>query len=141
MPKRQAEHGVRFFEFAGAAAEGVGVDAGSRCDFFDLLVLMGKEFVQRRVKESDGDGAAGHDFKEFDEIGALHRQDFCEGFAPAFDGFGKDHLAHGDDAVLIEKHVLGAGKTDAFCAEFPSGACVFGRFRVGAHAECRPPNP
>ena len=30
---------------------------------------------------------------------------------------GEDHLAHGDDALALEEHVLGAAQADAFGAE------------------------
>ena len=37
--------------------------------------------------------------------------------APAFGVVGQDHLAHGDDAVGVEEHVLGAAEADALGAE------------------------
>ena len=48
---------------------------------------------------------------------------------------GADHLAHGEDAVLLEEHVLGAAQPDAFGAELARLACLARRVGVGAHAE------
>ena len=45
-----------------------------------------------------------------------------------------DHLAHRDDAVCLEEHVLGAAKADALGAEFPGGARIGRRIGIGAYA-------
>ena len=63
--------------------------------------------MQRRVEQPDGDRQSGHDLEELDEIGALHGQDLGERRAATLLIVGQDHFAHGDDAIGIEKHVLG----------------------------------
>ena len=50
-------------------------------------------------------------------------------------GIGQDHLAHRDDAVGVEEHVLGAAKPDAFGAEFARRGGVGGRVGIGAHLQ------
>ena len=57
---------------------------------------------------------------------------------------GQDHLAHRDDAVGIEEHVLGAAEADALGAEFARGAGIERRLGIGAHlhaARLRRPSP
>ena len=57
---------------------------------------------------------------------------------------GDDHLAHRDDAVGVEEHMLGAAQADAFRAEFPRRRGVQRRFGVGAHfhpPQARRPSP
>src|SRR6185436_10633187 len=48
---------------------------------------------------------------------------------------GVDHLAHADDPLLGEEHVLGAAEADAVRAEEPRRARVVRRVGVRAHAE------
>ncbi len=45
---------------------------------------------------------------------------------------GEDHLAHRDDAVLLEEHVLGAAKADALGAEGERRPGVGRRLGIGA---------
>ena len=66
------------------------------------------------------------------EIAALHRQQFGQrGFALVF-GVGQDHLAHRDDAVGFEEHVLGAAQADAFGAELARRGGIGRRVGIGA---------
>ena len=80
-------------------------------------------------------GSPGHDLEQLLEIGALHRQDLGERRASAGLVLGEDHLAHGEDALVVEEHVLGAAKPDALGAEFARLACIARRVGVGAHAQ------
>ena len=54
--------------------------------------------------------------------------------APALLVVGQDHLAHGDDAVGLEEHVLGAAEPDAFGAELARRA----RRRAACRRWCGP---
>ena len=64
---------------------------------------------------------------------ALHRQQLGERGAAALLVVGEDHLAHGDDAVAVEEHMLGAAEADAFGAEAARDARVGRRLGIGAH--------
>ena len=46
---------------------------------------------------------------------------------------GHDHLAHRDDAVGLEEHVLGAAQADALGAEIAGGAGIERGLGIGAH--------
>ena len=94
-------------------------DAGSLGHLLHLRPGVGQELVERRVEQADGDRQAAHDPEQLDEIVALHGQDLGQRRAPALDGLGHDHLAHGDDALAIEEHMLGAAEPDALGAETP----------------------
>ena len=75
---------------------------------------------------------------------ALHRQELGERRAPAVGVVGQDHLAHRDDARVVEEHVLGAAQADALGAEAARGARIGRRVGVGAHAAAggaRRPSP
>jgi len=87
---------------------------------------MRQEFVQRRVEQADRHRQAGHDFEQLRKILPLHRQQFCKRGAPARLGVREDHLAHRDDALALEEHVLGAAEADSFRAETAGGARVDG---------------
>ena len=69
------------------------------------------------------------------EVGALHGQDLGERAAAAGLVVGADHLAHGEDAALLEEHVLGAAQADALGAEVARLLGLARRVGVGAHAE------
>ena len=94
-----------------------------------------QEFVQRRVEQADGHRQAAHDLEQLDEVGALHRQELGERRAPVALAVGEDHLAHRDDARLVEEHVLGAAEPDALGAERARGARVGRRLGIGAHLQ------
>ena len=95
--------------------------------------------MQRRVEQADRDRQAGHDLEQIGEVLPLHRQQLGERGAPAFFGLGEDHLAHRDDALALEEHVLGAAQADAFGAEAARGARVERRLGVGAHLHAAHP--
>ena len=79
---------------------------------------MRQEFMQRRVEQTDCHRQTFHDPEQFGEILTLHRQQLFERRLTAFDIRGHDHLAHGDDAVSIKEHVLGAAEPDTFGTKF-----------------------
>ena len=91
--------------------------------------------MQRRIEQPDGHRQALHDLEQFDEIRALHRQQLGERRAAAVVGVGEDHLAHGEDAVVVEEHVLGAAQADALGAEGARRARVGRGLGVGAHPQ------
>ena len=69
------------------------------------------------------------------EIALLQRQQFGERFFAAFHVVGQNHLAHGDDAVAFEEHVLGAAEADAFGAESDGVFDLIGLVGIGAQTE------
>ena len=94
---------------------------------------MRQELVERRVEEADGDGEPAHDGEQLDEVGPLVGQELGERRAPPGLVLGEDHLAHGDDAVALEEHVLRAAEADALGPEGARRAGVERRLGVGAH--------
>ena len=89
--------------------------------------------MQRRVEQADGDRKPGHDLEQFGEVLALHRQELGERGAASLLGVGEDHLAHRDDPLAVEEHVLGAAEADALGAERAGDAGVGRGLGVGAH--------
>ena len=104
-------------------------------DLGDLGLGVRQELVQRRIEEADRHRQAAHDREELGEVVALHRQELRERGAPARLVVGEDHLAHGEDAVALEEHVLGAAEPDALGAEVARRARVERRVGVGADLE------
>ena len=100
-----------------------------------LVLLVRQELVQRRIEQADGDRQASHDLEHRLEIGPLHGQDLGQRPASARLGVGADHLAHGEDAVLVEEHVLGAAQPDAFGAERAGLAGIVGGVGIGPHTQ------
>ena len=129
----EAEHRIELVQFGGAALELGRVGAHGGGDFGDLAFAMRQEFMQRRIEQADRHRQARHDLEQFREIAALHRQQLGERGATALLVVGEDHLAHRDDAVAVEEHVLGAAEADAFGTETARDAGVGRRFGIGAH--------
>ena len=118
-----------------AVAQFLRIDSGRRRHFGGLVLGARQELVQRRVEQPDRHRQTVHDPEELDEIPALHRQQLGERGAAAGFVVGEDHFAHRENAVGVEKHVLGAAEPDALGSEGARGLGVARRFRVGAHAE------
>ena len=89
--------------------------------------------MQRRIEQAHGDGKPRHDGEKLGEVRALERQELGQRPAASSLVFGKDHLAHRDDAVFVEEHVLGAAQPDALRPELARRARVGRRFGIGAH--------
>ena len=88
--------------------------------------------MQRRIEQADRDRQASHDLEQFDEIRALHRQQLRKRRPAALFIVGENHLAHRDDTLAFEEHVLGPTEADAFRPELHGGACIQRRFGIGA---------
>ena len=108
-------------------------DAERRGDLGDLSVAMRQKFMQRRVKQPDGHRQPLHDLEQRLEIAALHRQQFGQRRAAARLILGEDHLAHRDNPLAVEEHMLGAAEADALGAELHRLAGIQRRFGIGAH--------
>ena len=80
--------------------------------FDQLLVVVGQEFVQRRVDQPDDDRQTVHLLEDADEIRALERQQLAQPLAALFLVRGQDHLLHERQPLLLHEHVLGAAEAD-----------------------------
>ncbi len=95
---------------------------------------MRQELVQGRVEQPDGHRQPGHDLeqssmKSWRCIGRI----LASAWRRPSPVVGQDHLAHRDDALGIEEHVLGAAQADAFGAEIAGDARIERGFGIGAH--------
>ena len=103
--------------------------------FAQPLAVMGQEFVQRRVEQADRHRQTGHDLEEAREILALHGQDARQRQPPVVGAVGKDHLAHGWQALAVKEHVLGPAEADALRLEPAGDQRILGGVGIGAHAD------
>jgi len=103
-----AEHRIGFGELRGALAHLGGLDPGRLRHLGDLGVAVRQELMQGRIEQADRHRQPLHDAEQLDEVAALHRQDLGQRLAPTLGVLGQDHLAHGDDALALEEHVLRA---------------------------------
>ena len=133
-----AEHRVDLGQRVHALPDRIGGDAEVLRRAPHRLLLLRKELVERRIEQPDRHGPSRHFAEDPQEVLALHRQDLRERGAPLLLRVGEDHLAHGEDALLFEEHVLGAAEPDPFGAEEPRDAGVLRRVRVGPDAEPAP---
>ncbi len=129
-----AEHGIEFVKLCGTPLEVLDRDAGVLGQFREFLIPLRQEFMQRRVEQADRAGKPGHGLEDANEIAALCRQQFLQRPRPPRAIVGKDHLAHGQDAVGIEEHVFGTAQADALGAELAGHAAILRRFGIGAHS-------
>ncbi len=127
------EHGVEFFEAVDFCFYVGEADAHFVGEFFLGCGLVGYEFVQRGIEQTDGYSVAVHSFEDAFEVTALHGQEFCECLTASFFVGGDNHFAHGFDAVAFEEHVFCAAQADTLCAEVACLLGVAGRVGVGAY--------
>ena len=140
----QAEHRVVLVQVVDRVGHGLGRDAELLGDLFLALGVVRQELVQRRVEGADGDRPLAHHPEDAGEVAALDGQELGEGLLALFTSGGQDHLAHGDDAVAAEEHVLGAAQADALGAEGDRVGRLVGLVGVGADEQLtllvRPPH-
>ena len=129
------QHGVDLVQLRDARPKRLHRDAGGLRHARDLGVRARQELVQRRVEQADRHRQPRHDAEERGEIAALRRQQLGERGAAAVRIRRHDHLAHGDDAGVVEEHVLGAAKADPLGAEAERRLGVRRRLGVGADAQ------
>ena len=63
--------------------------------------------MERRIEQANGDGFAGHGFKNALEVGFLKRQELHDGLAARGFVVGENHFAHVADPVGFKEHVFG----------------------------------
>jgi len=91
--------------------------------------------MQRGIKKAYGDGKACHGLKNPFKILPLHGEKLCQCALSSFKRVRQNHLAHGHNAVALEKHVFCPAETNAFRSEFPRDARILGCVRVGPNAQ------
>ena len=102
----------------------------------EQLLDVGKELVQRRVEQPDGDGQAVHRLEDALEVAALQLLELLERGVLLGFGVGEDEPLHERQAVA-EEHVLGAAEADALGAELARDLGVVRQVGVGAHLHAR----
>ena len=130
-----AEHRVGLVQLGGPRLDRGDVGAGGLGHFGHVGLGVGQELVQRRIEEPYRHRQSGHDGEQLDEVLFLVRKELVQGRAALFFGGRDDHLAHMNDPLWIEEHVLGAAEADALAAEIAGGAGVERGLRVGPHLQ------
>ena len=97
------------------------------------LAVMGQEFVQGRVEQTDAHRRSRHDFKQAGEIAPLHRQELIQRRRAVLGSVGKNHFAHHRQAVVLKEHVLGPAETNPVRPEIPRNPRIRRRVGIGAH--------
>ena len=128
-----AKHRVEFMKFTDALLDLGRLDPEFFGQVVDLFAVVGQELMQRRVEQSDGARQAVEGLEDALKILALVRQQFLECLAAIAFVLGEDHLAHGVDAVPLEKHMLGAAQADTGGAERDGVFHLPRRVGVGAN--------
>jgi hypothetical protein len=141
MPSRQPavpEHRVRLVELRDPFADPFDRDLEIRRGLRERLRLVGRNswsggsssrmvtgrsFISRKIPR-----------KSSRCIGRIR----SSGSRPPFGRLREDHLAHGQDAVLLEEHVLRPAESDPLRAEKHRRRARRGRVGVGAHAQPPP---
>ena len=96
--------------------------------------LLGQELVQRRVKETDGDGQVVHGLKDALEVLPLEALDLLEGLGLARGTklLGGNHAPHRSNAGLAgEEHVLSAHEPNSRSSVVTRNLAVLGGVGVG----------
>ena len=99
------------------------------------FVVVRQELVQGRIEQPDRHRQAVHRLEDPDEVLALERFELGQGGLASGLVVGQDHLAHGDDPLVAEEHVLGAAQADPLGAELAGLGGVLRGVGVGADLE------
>ena len=99
----------------------------------DQAFEVGKELVQRRVEEADGDGQGVHRGEDALEVRLLGGLQGGQGGALLGGVVGEDEAAHQRQAVVGEEHVLRAAQADALGAQAAGVGGVGRVVGVGPH--------
>ncbi len=102
---------------------------------FLTLQVMWNELMQWWVKQTDVHVETVHSLEDSVEVGLLIWEQFGKGFFTTFNSVGKNHLAHGDNLLVIEKHVLCTSQTNTLGTECTSHLGVVWRVGVGANLQ------
>src|SRR5882724_6149174 len=93
------------------------------------LFSVRQKLMERRVKQSDRHGQAGHLTKDTDKVSTLQRQQLFERLLASADTLGKNHLAHSGEPLVSEEHVLSTTEANTFSAKL---SCRHGiELRIG----------
>ena len=87
-----AEHRVCLMERIDGFFYLVEIDMHIARERKNILVVLGQEFVERRVEQADCDGESVHCFENRLKVPSLHREQLVEGGFALFNRFCKNHL-------------------------------------------------
>ena len=86
------------------------------------------------IEQTNTDRQPFHDFEKRNEISALHWEQPLQCRRAIFRLFREDHLAHHDQALFLEEHVLCPAEADALRFEHPGCLGFRRRIRIGTNA-------
>mmetsp|Transcript_33123 Transcript_33123/g.38543 ORF Transcript_33123/g.38543 Transcript_33123/m.38543 type:complete len:414 (+) Transcript_33123:1074-2315(+) len=110
-------------------------DANLGCELRLRLEVMGNELVQRGVEQANRNRSLTHDLEDANEVTFLQRFNKCKGLLTTSSIGGKNHLAHGVDALTLEEHVLCAAETNTICSKVEGRLGILGDVSIGTHAK------
>ena len=125
-------HGIELVKLRHAAFHDAAVHTQDLGHLPLARLILRQELVQGWIQQADVHGQAVHGGEDALEILALHGQQLGQGVLPAFGVGGEDHLAHGEDAIPLEEHVLGAAEADALSPEGSGDGGIVRGVGVGA---------
>ncbi len=94
-------------------------------------MIVGKEFVQRRIEKPNRRRPSGKGFVDSLEIATLHRKQLIKRFF-TFDRVSRqDHPSHRKDSTFTEEHMFSPAEPDSLGTEENRHPSVLGSVRVG----------
>ena len=105
--------------------------------FLLSLQIVGNEFVQRRVEQTNGYRTTGHRLENTLKVSLLVRQNLSQCLAASFRIFRQNHLAHSLDFLTFEEHVFRTAKTDTHRSEITCDLCIVRSIGIGTYLQFR----
>ncbi len=126
------QHGVVLAQAGNALLDDLHVNAHLVGNNLLAGQIVGNELVERGIQQTDVDVHAVHGLEDSVEVLLLVRQQLGKSLLAALYAVGQNHLAHGDDLLVLEEHMLRTCQTDTLGTEVASDLCVVGSVGVRA---------
>ena len=97
--------------------------------------IVGNELVERWIEQADVNRTTVHSLEDTLEVGLLIRQQLGKCLLATLNSLRKNHLAHSDNLLVLEEHVLCTCKTDTLGTKVTSHLCIVGCISVGANLQ------
>ena len=128
-----AKHGVKLMQLTCAPLERADANTRRFGNISKIAFLCWQKFMQRRIKQANGNRQARHHLKNRLEVSPLFRKQPRKRCPSARLIFSQNHLAHRRNPACLKKHMFSSAKSYTFCSKVPSNSSIFWCISVSSY--------